>query len=151
MYDVFICHKSEDYVHARAVYDLLVGNGLSAFLSEVSLPELGKAEYQKQIDLAIESTAHLVVVASLCEYVTTAYVESEWRLFVAEKRSGRKEGNIITVLFEEASIEQLPITLRSFEAIRWSEEGKRRLLQYLAPPRTRHGRMLFRSLCTLDR
>lgn len=133
MYDTFICHKSEDYPYALDVYELLMGSGLCPFLSELSLPELGKAEFQRQIDLALDAARHLVVVTSSVENVSAGWVAAEWGLFVSEKRAGRKDGNILTVLFGEMTIEQLPLTLRYYEAIRWNMEGRERLLRYLVP------------------
>jgi len=44
VYNVFISCNSEDYSHAKAVYDHLVWNGRNAFFCEATLREKGKAD-----------------------------------------------------------------------------------------------------------
>ena len=50
--DVFISHKSDDFIKAKRVYDYLVSKGVSVFLSEMSLPALSNADYSAEIDRA---------------------------------------------------------------------------------------------------
>ena len=93
--DVFICHKSADYPHARKVHDILVKVGRTCFLSEVSLPASRTTEFHKAIDIALENASHLAVICSSVENISAPWVEAEWRLFDGLKRSGKKPGNII--------------------------------------------------------
>lgn len=115
-YNVFISSKSEDYPYARQIYNLLVANGLNVFLADTELSKKGIAEYGEVIDEALDSAEHLVVVASNAEYVRSPYVKNEWRIFLEEKRSGRKNGNIITVLKDESMVGSLPVSLRLFQS-----------------------------------
>lgn len=119
-YDVFISCKSEDYHYAVPIYYFLTTNGLKVFLADVELRAKGRDVYGEIIDAALESAEHLVVFASKAEYVESTYVKSEWRTFVEEKRSGRKEGNIITIL-KGVQIANLPIALRSFQSFKYAE------------------------------
>jgi len=112
-YDVFICCKSKDYVLARNVYNFLVKRGYRVFLADTELRKKGVAEYGKVIDLALDSAKHLILVASKKEFVGSSYVESEWRTFIEEKRSGRKKGNLLTIL-KGIDVSSLPISLRIF-------------------------------------
>lgn len=119
-YDVFICCKSEDYALARNVYNFLVKKGYRVFLADTELRIKGVAEYGKVIDIALDSAKHLILVTSKKEYVETSYVESEWRTFIEEKRSGRKQGNLLTVL-QDIDVSSLPISLRIFQSFPYSE------------------------------
>jgi len=134
---IFISAKSEDYDAATQVYQFLTDRGLRAFFSKESLPELGNADYGDQIDEALEETAHMVVVTSSRENVTSEWVKAEWRLFVNEKRGGRKAGNLLTVTTGEMGIVDLPATLRGYEVVPLTSEGLDRLLKFVKdPPRS---------------
>jgi len=130
-YDVFISYKSEDHEYAQVVYDILKSRGLRAFLSGKSLPELGRDDYSKQIDLAIERARHMIVVASQESHLNAKWVEYEWRLFSDEKLAGRKQGNLVTVLAKGLSPSVLPIRLRNLEAIPLVPEEVEKLLEYV--------------------
>ena len=77
---------------------------------------IGNAEDKAReiIDDALDSATHMVIVATKPEYIVSAYVKSEWRTFIEEKRSGRKMGNIVTLI--EFTISELPISLRHFQS-----------------------------------
>ena len=119
-YDVFISCKSEDYLRARAVYDYLTRKKLKVFLADKELRKKGSAEFGRVIDEALDSAKHLIVFSSNPDYVKSSYVESEWRTFIEEKRSGRKKGNVITIL-DNCDISSLPITLRHFQSFGLSD------------------------------
>lgn len=130
-YDVFISYKSTDYEYARNVYDILRSCGLEVFFSRESLPKLGSAEYHKQIDIAIDRSIHMVIVATSRKHIESKWVEYEWRLFLGEKLAGRKDGNLITVLAEDLSVSDLPISLRNLEAIPLVRGEIERLIEYV--------------------
>lgn len=113
-YDVFISCKSEDYHFARKVYQYLREQNYNVFLADTELRQKGNAEYGEIIDEALDSATHMVIVATKPEYIMSAYVKSEWRTFIEEKRSGRKMGNIVTLI--EFTISELPISLRHFQS-----------------------------------
>lgn len=74
----------------------------------------GNADYGEIIDEALDSATHMVIVATQPEYIMSAYVKSEWRTFIEEKKFGRKKGNIFTLI--EFSISELPFSLRHFRS-----------------------------------
>ncbi len=115
--DVFISHKSQDYKLAKEVYDFLISCGISVFLSEVSLPALSNADYSAEIDKALEYAENIIVIATSKENVLSGWVQYEWTTFANEKRSGRKNGNIVTLIDENMPVTDLPILLRQFEVI----------------------------------
>jgi len=73
----------------------------------------------------------LIVVLSSAENVRAGWVESEWGAFVNEKRSGRKQGNVVSVLFGEVSIEELPLALRQYAVVKWDKQGRDHILSLL--------------------
>lgn len=109
-YDIFISCKSEDDKLAKCIYDYLVENNLKVFLADAELRRIGAAEYGNVIDEALEAADHFILFASKLDYVTSPYVANEWRIFIEEKRSGRKKGNFLTIL-KGVDVDKLPISL----------------------------------------
>ena len=132
-FDVFVCYKSADTLHARQVYDLLGSRGLTVFFSRESLPALGSDEYQEQIDAAIDNARHMVVVTSSGAHAQAKWVQYEWRLFLGEKLAGRKTGNLVTVIAGEMAIGDLPISLRNREVIPLVPGKMEHLFDYVRP------------------
>jgi len=132
-HDVFISAKSSDYPSARQVFEFLRLQNVRAFLSSESLPLLGNSDYSKVIDTALESARHMIVVTSTKENVESSWVEMEWRFFINEKRSGRKQGNLVTVIAGGLLAEALPPSLRYYECIRLDNAGLQTLLAYVRP------------------
>jgi hypothetical protein len=120
---VFISAKNEDYTHARRVYDFLRENGVRAFFSEISLPELGNMSYRKEIDRALDQAMHMIVVTSSDANVSSGWVEHEWNVFLNDKLGGRKSGNLVTMTAGTVPHEKLPPSLRSYQVIPLDEAG----------------------------
>lgn len=115
-FDVFISHKSCDFKIAKQLYDLLIKSGRSVFLSEISLPALTNTDYSFEIDEALGKAKHIVVIATKLEHINSGWVKYEWSSFANEIRSGRKNGNIVTVDCG-IGLDNLPYLLRQFEVI----------------------------------
>ncbi len=115
-YDVFVSAKSEDYKYARKASQFLRQAGLRVFFSEQELPEMGNSDYFKAIDDALECSCHMLLVTSSRDYVNSEWVQKEWRTYLNEKLSGRKTGNLVTLLCGTMTIGDLPISLRQHEA-----------------------------------
>jgi len=130
-HQVFISKASADAAYAAQAYRYLTAHGFSCFLSEISLPELRTTDYQDAIERALEDCEHMVVITSAPGNVNSDWVKMEWRTFLNEKRSGRKSGNLLTLLVGEMTIDQLPIALRAFQVERYSDECFDRLVKYL--------------------
>jgi hypothetical protein len=130
-WDVFISAKSADYMSARHVFEFLRSQDINAFLSDESLPRLGNSDYRKEIDHALEQAHHMVVVTSSRENVESTWVEAEWGFFINEKRSGRKIGNLVTMLVGGRPPNQLPPSLRYYEALNLDERGLQKLVAYV--------------------
>ncbi len=130
-YDVFISHKSADAALAKELYVFLKKLGFKVFFSQETLPKLGGSDYRKAIDQALDECSHMIVVGSSVENIKSSWVEAEWGLFINEKRSNRKQGNIITVITENLKIEDLPSSLRYYEVIIFKQENFSRIAGYL--------------------
>lgn len=130
MYDIFISSKSDDYPIAEEVYTFLKDAGLSVFLANRELSKIGRAAYGEAIDDALDCAKHLIVVTSKAEYVkNSGYVHDEWTTFREELRSGRKNGNILTIL-KDVEIASLPIGLRNYQSLSF-ESFKDSVLDYV--------------------
>ena len=92
---------------------------------------MGSSDYRKEIDRALDTSKHMIVVTSKKEYVKAPWVEAEWGLFINEKRSGRKLGNIITLIIGTMQIEDLPSSLRYYEVIPFDPKTFEKILKYL--------------------
>lgn len=130
-YDVFISKKSVDYEPAKQVHEFLISKGKKVFLSEPSLLERGSSDYMKEIDTALDTARNLILVARSVDNIMSGWVEAEWRLFINEKRSGRKDGNLVTLLDSEIPPSDLPLSLRYFEVIPLKTENFNKLLNYI--------------------
>lgn len=135
-FHVFISAKSEDYPYAEKLFQFLQGKGIPTFFSQATLRRLGRADYRRAIDQALEQVQNLIVVVSRPEYTTSEWVQAEWGIFANELRSGRKHGNLITVTVGDLQPADLPITLRNLEVIPWDDQVFEVVLSYVRPPAT---------------
>jgi hypothetical protein len=133
MYEIFISCKSEDYGCAKEIYNFLCGKGYSVFIADVELHKLGRAQYGKVIDEALEQAKHFVLFASSPDYVMSTYVEDEWRTFLEEQRCGRKKGNLLTIR-KGFDVVELPISLRNLQSFTY--ENFHSIIDYLPINRT---------------
>lgn len=127
----FISAHSPDYQYAEKIYHFLVSNGVRTFFSKISLPQLGISDYRKKIDEALDEAEHMIVVASQAKHLHSPWVEAEWGLFINEKRSGRKTGNILTLTVGHLQPAQLPASLRYYEVISLEPDHLDKILLYV--------------------
>jgi hypothetical protein len=128
---VFISARSTDYEHAQQVYEFLTSRGIETFFSRETLPQLASSDYRREIDQALDQARHLVVVTSSAANVQAPWVEAEWGFFINEKRSGRKAGNLVTVVVGALPPDRLPPSLRYYEALPLNPQGLETLLRYV--------------------
>ena len=129
---VFISAKSADYEHAQRVYRHLREARIPTFFSQESLPELGNTAYLEEIDRALAEVDHMIVVTTSVEHVLAPWVAAEWRFFINEQRSGRKRGNLMTVVVGGLEFAELPPSLRQYECLRLEPGSLDVLLRYVA-------------------
>lgn len=123
-YDVFISCKSEDYNLGREVFEYLSNNRISAFMADKKLRQLGMSDYGRVIDEALDNSKHLILVTSSVQNVmpdTSPYVYYEWHTFSEEKKSGRKNGNIVLIVTDLDMIGELPIALRNNQTFHYDD------------------------------
>ena len=131
-FDVFLSHSSKDSLRAKELADALTAAGKRVFYSPDSLPQLGSADYMKAIDDALEGSRHFILFGTKKENILSSWVEAEWRLFINEKRSGRKAGNFLTAIGGDLSPAELPMALRYYEVIPAEGNYIERVLRYVA-------------------
>ncbi|MGM9738800.1 MAG: EF-Tu/IF-2/RF-3 family GTPase [Candidatus Cryptobacteroides sp.] len=119
-YDVFISSKSEDYRMAEKVYDYFIHNGLSVFFACKELQRIGDAQYAMAIDEALDSTTHMVVVASSLKNINSKWIQYEWSTFSNDLKSGYRQGNLLTILTDSVELKSLPPSLRHQQSFRYN-------------------------------
>lgn len=133
-YDVFISSKSEDYPIAREIYTFLEGRGYRVFFAEKSIPLGADSVFKKTIDNALDAAQNMIVVGSDATYLSEGWVHYEWNTFAVEILSGRKsKSNILTVLNDTVSTNDIPIGLRSCQNLPISSY-KDTICEYLGRP-----------------
>lgn len=128
---VFISAKSEDYKYAQQIHEFLMSCGLHTFFAKKSLPELGNTDFRKEIDRALDQVKHLIVVTSCKKHAESPWVEVEWGFFINEKRSGRKSGNLITVVVGSLRPADLPPGLRYYQIMKFKPQAFEEILRYV--------------------
>ena len=131
-YDIFISCKSEDYEIAEKVYSFLKDNGFSVFLSSKELRRMAQADYMNVISVALDTAYSMIVISTQKEYLTSKWVQFEWSTFLNEILSGRKNGQIMTLL-ENIKVSEMPIQLRKYES--FTLENCKDILPYLEKPK----------------
>jgi len=128
--EVFISASSADYIDARKVYAFLCARNIPTFFSDESIPALGETDYKLAIDAAIEAAHHLVVVTSSRANVDSKWVTYEWNTFANEQLSGRKHGNLLTIVAGNMRPSELPLSLRQKQVLSLETELDK-LLHYV--------------------
>ena len=137
-YDVFISFKNSgkdgkatpDATAARGVYDTLKSAGMKVFFSEESLAEVGKGQFGKSIETALESARVLILVASCREHIESPWVEAEWDCFLQTVRSGHKQGELFIFNCGDLKPADLPLFLRRQQM--FAQNSMEKLLQFVA-------------------
>ena len=128
-YDVFISfknsdskgNKTKDSIIAEKLYGYLTEKGLSVFFSNVELEFIGKAQYTRVIDDALESSQFLIAVGCSHENLNSQWVRYEWESFINDVRSGIKTNAEVFVVYQDMTINQLPRALRQNQAFNAGE------------------------------
>ena len=128
---VFISACSADTPQALQVHKFLEARGVRTFFSQKMLPLLGSGEYFGEINEQLDQAQHLVLVTSRFENAMSGWVKYEWSTFANEKNSGRKTGNLVTMLVGSLKPGDLPIALRQYEALHYDDQAMERLLRYV--------------------
>ena len=123
-YNVFISFKNSDEMGMRTkdsklaekCYLYLAGKGLDVFYSNIELEFIGKAQYSKVIDAALDSSRFMVVVGCSYDNFNSEWVRYEWESFLNDVRSGIKSDAEVFVIYQDMKISELPRALRQQQA-----------------------------------
>ena len=120
--DVFISYNSDDLDYAKEIAEMCRYAGKSYFLSAENLKKMGESAYVEAIAEALDKSRHLVVVCMDVESLKSKWVKLEYTTFINEIYSGRKGGNMITIVNDGISVNDLPIWLRGHEVIPYKQK-----------------------------
>ena|GEM_PF-2945835 len=123
-YDIFISFKNsdangrttKDSEIAQKLFDFLTEKGLRVFFSNEVLERLGKAQYTRVIDEALDSTKVLIAVGCSHDNLNSQWVRYEWESFINDIRSGIKSDAEVFVLYNGLRASELPRALRQQQA-----------------------------------
>nr|MBR4281311.1 toll/interleukin-1 receptor domain-containing protein [Clostridia bacterium] len=144
-YDVFLCHKTtkpgskeytQDFHRATQLYHLLKDQGVKVFFAPECLQNVAGANYEAGIYHAIHTAKTMLVVCSDKDYLTSAWVRSEWSRFL-ELMDERAELRLIPLMYDHFSAADLPMPFR-FRGLQGMDmtdiTAAQKLLELLAPP-----------------
>lgn len=139
-YDVFISFKNlgsdgaptRDNRLARTVYEYLSSRGLRAFLSCISLEQLGVSAYKRAIDDALDAAHVLVAVGTTKENLDSEWVRYEWDSFFSDVLSGAKPQGRIFAYVDGIDPVSLPRALRQTQVILHEDGALERLYNFIA-------------------
>ena len=103
---------------------------IKVFFSEESLAEVGKGQFGKSIETALESSKVLILVASSREHIESPWVEAEWDSFLQTVRSGHKEGELFIFNCGNLNPGELPLFLRRQQM--FAKDSMSKLVQFVA-------------------
>ena len=138
-FKVFISYKhtdingelTEDYHIAKSLYKELKNNSVSVFFSDESLFELGKSDYKKAIDNALNSAELMVVIGTKKEYLQSGWVEYEFETFYEDILSERKKNANIISYTKNINCSDLPRTLSRLQNYSVENVSVAKIVEYI--------------------
>lgn len=116
-WDLFVSANGRDFGVANEVRAEIERWGLRVFFCEATAADLGTTNFTKTIYAALDSADNFLFVASEPPVPGAAAISgwcrAEVETFVNERNSGRKRGNLCSVLLGSMSVERLPLELRT--------------------------------------
>jgi hypothetical protein len=138
-WDVFISAQSRDFPVAEQVRQQISEWGLRVFFCEDSAVREGASNFSITVYNALEASDHFVFIASAPPVegasLVSGWCRAEIDTFINERNSGRKEGNVCSILIGGMTIPRLPLALRNSLAFHQTEVEK--LRPFLAPLHSR--------------
>ena len=130
-YDIFISFKAtekgevtSDVAVATELYHALTGLGFRVFFSSETVTKGGSSDFSRAIDNALDSARLLIVVASKNAYITSRWVEYEWKTFNADILSNIKSDAQIITYTDGVETVKLPRILRYVQNFGFGEKEK---------------------------
>lgn len=132
---VFLSFCDQDQQFAEQLYHVLTKREISTFCRSLSQPDMSDIDLWSAIEDAIDQCEHMVVIARTLESLKSVQVQKETGMFLVEEVSGRKQGDLITMVLGAMKIDQLPIRYRSSQVITFNPEDKfQELVDFLKKP-----------------
>ena len=133
-YEVFVSFPGEDERFAKHVYQWCVQQGYSTFFSEKTRHQ---SNFHSEIDDALDSARHLIVVSSSAERMWKEWVKYEWERFHCDILNGRKKDAHMLSYISGFLAQDLPGPLRPRESVQFQlarpKASLPKLARYLPP------------------
>ena len=124
-------NQTRDADIARELHTYLESEGISSFLSLVTLEAMGAAEYKGTIDDALDSAAVLVAVGTSPENLASRWVRYEWDSYFNDIISGIKPEGKVFSLISGFDPSRLPRALRQTQTFEYEKGGIEYLHNFL--------------------
>lgn len=128
-FDIFISFKAtengvdtRDKAVATELYHQLAARGYKVFFSAETLVRKGASDYTKEIDMALDQARMLIVVSTKLDYISTRWVEYEWKTFNADILSNVKTDAQLVTFTSGIDTRDLPRILRYVQNFPHSEQ-----------------------------
>ena len=115
-YDVFLCHKTtrpgsheytQDFHRATQLYHFLKDQGVRVFFAPECLQGAAGSNYEAGIYHALQTSRVMLMVCSQADYLTSAWVRSEWTRFL-DLTDEDPSRQIVPLLYDHFSPSELP-------------------------------------------
>lgn len=115
-YDVFLCHKTtrpgshdytQDFHRATQLYHFLKDQGMRVFFAPECLQSAAGSNYEAGIYHALQTARVMLLVCSQTDYLTSAWVRSEWTRFL-DLMDEDPTRQIVPLLYDHFSPSALP-------------------------------------------
>lgn len=127
-YDVFISHRGVNKDEAKIIYDIIVSDHKSAFLSEVDIPERGNSDYIEVIVQAIEQSDLFIIFLQSPEDFKKQWLNKEYRIYFESQNRKNNKVQCIPII-KGFSKEKIHIELASdFHIIDYEDKNFKKLL-----------------------
>jgi SAM-dependent methyltransferase len=130
-FEIFISFKAtdngivtRDAQVASELYHTLTQRGFRVFFSSETLLKGKSGDFSKEIDSALDDARLLIVVSSNTEYITSRWVEYEWKTFNADILSNLKSRGEIITFTDDLDPRELPRVLRYVQNYNYSDKEK---------------------------
>ncbi len=141
-YDIFICFKdsdqergierTQDSVDATDMYLKLTEKGYRVFMSRVSLQNKTGEKYEPYIFQALQTAKVMIVFGSSVEYITSTWLQNEWKRYLKRMANGEKEKNSLVVAYKGFKPAQMPSVLSKTQCLDFAKNDfYQLLLEYL--------------------
>ena len=129
-YDIFICYKKTDkngdftqeFEKAKHLYKYLKSLGFKVFFADETINSQPVREWEPNIYHALYTAKAMIVMCSNNDYLTSPWVQNEWKRFISIKSNDLNRAPVIPVCCGGFKTSELPNTLAKYQALQYSSD-----------------------------